>query len=122
MNNLFTLTLKSLGLPPPIFEHHFKPPRKESQRQPWRIDASYPEIKLAIEFEGGVYTYGRHNRPAGFLNDMIKYNALTLEGWRLLRYQPTKINYDEIVELYNKLSSNSFNDKSIASSASSTVL
>lgn len=63
-------------------EHRFHPARK------WRIDYAIIPHKIAIEVEGGAYTNGRHTRPMGFVNDMEKYNALTVHGWRLIRVQP----------------------------------
>ena len=85
------------GLPRPAFEYRFHPKRR------WRIDIAYPEILLAIEIEGGVWTRGRHVRGKGFLGDIEKYNALTECGWHLLRYQPGKIDYEQIRRIYNKL-------------------
>ena len=61
-------------------EYRFFPKRK------WRVDFAIPEIKLAIECEGGVFTNGRHNRASGFIKDIEKYNKLNELNWRLLRY------------------------------------
>jgi len=66
----------------PVREFMFHPKRK------WRSDFSYPDIKLAIEIEGGARTGGRHTRGQGFIDDMEKYNAMTELGWRLLRFIP----------------------------------
>lgn len=87
-----------LGLPCPEKEYRFHPERK------WRIDYSWPHKMLAIELEGGVYTQGRHVRPKGFMGDLAKYNALSEMGWVLLRYQPTKIDYDQIIRTYENRS------------------
>jgi very-short-patch-repair endonuclease len=78
------------GLPIPCAEYKFHPTRK------WRFDFCYPENKLAIEIEGGIFSKGRHVQGAGYIGDMQKYNAATLLGYRILRYQPGKINFDEI--------------------------
>ena len=43
-----------------ILEYKFYDTRK------WRIDIFIPDLKVAIELEGGVYTHGRHTRPKGF--------------------------------------------------------
>lgn len=53
--------------------------------QDWRLDFAWPDQRIALEVEGGVWTRGRHVRPAGFLGDVAKYNALTMLGWRLIR-------------------------------------
>lgn len=61
-------------------ELRFHPERK------WRVDFAFEEHRLAIEVEGGGWVNGRHNRGAGMEKDIEKYNALTLAGWRLLRF------------------------------------
>ena len=52
----------------------------------WRFDFSWPEYKLAVEIEGGVFVRGRHSRGAGFTKDCVKYNSAALKGWRVLRF------------------------------------
>lgn len=84
----------SAGLPIPQREFRFDPVRM------WRIDFAFPEKKLAIEIEGGIFTNGRHTRIGGFLGDIEKYNALTKAGWRLLRYPPRKIKFSEVMHVY----------------------
>lgn len=64
----------------PVREYRFHPSRK------WRFDYAFPEHKLAIEIEGGVWTGGRHTRGSGFVKDLEKYNQAVLLGWRVLRF------------------------------------
>lgn len=68
-----------------VKEHRFHPKRK------WRFDYAFPQAKVALEVEGGVWTQGRHTRPQGFLNDLEKYNTATLLGWRVLRTTPEQL-------------------------------
>ena len=51
----------------------------------WRLDFAWPELKLAIEVEGGVHTGGRHVSAVGFEADCAKYNAAAICGWTVLR-------------------------------------
>ena len=61
-------------------EYRFHPVRR------WRFDHANPEYKVAIEYEGGIWTGGRHTRGIGYKNDCDKYNAAQVLGWRVLRY------------------------------------
>lgn len=52
----------------------------------WRFDYAIPTLKIAIEIDGGVWLYGRHNRPEGYINDMEKLNTAASMGWLVLRF------------------------------------
>lgn len=64
----------------PLREFRFHPERK------WRFDFAFPNKKIAVEIEGGIWSAGRHNRGSGFMADAEKYNAAVILGWRVLRY------------------------------------
>lgn len=66
--------------PVPVAEYVFAHPRR------WRFDRAFVEERVAVELEGGVWTRGRHQRPAGFIGDLEKYNAAALGGWLVLRF------------------------------------
>jgi len=74
-----------MGLPAPVAELQFEPLRR------WRFDYSWPEAKIALEVEGGIWSGGRHTRGAGFVGDMAKYNHAARLGWRVLRVQPKEL-------------------------------
>ena len=57
----------------------------------WAADFAFPEARLLVEVEGGVWTQGRHVRGQGFINDCRKYNEAVLLGWRLLRFTPQMV-------------------------------
>lgn len=78
----FVASLVAGGLPEPVREYRFHPTRR------WRFDFAWPEQKVALEVDGGVWTGGRHTRGAGFIGDMEKLNAAGLAGWRFLRATP----------------------------------
>jgi hypothetical protein len=71
--------LKAAKLPLPVPEYRFDSKRK------WRFDFAWPDQRLALEVEGGIWTGGRHGRGKGFQEDCEKYNAATVAGWRVLR-------------------------------------
>jgi len=81
----FLKVLRALDIPEPVPEYRFHPDRR------WRLDYAWPDHKLAVEIEGGAWIQGRHTRGSGFLNDISKYNELTLAGWRLLRFTPAQL-------------------------------
>jgi hypothetical protein len=41
---------------------------------------------IGVEYEGGVFTSGRHIRPTGFINDCSKYNLANSLNIPVLRY------------------------------------
>lgn len=79
LEELLVWQLRVAGIPDPVREHRFFADRR------WRFDFAWPKQMLAVEVEGGVWSNGRHTRPAGFLADIEKYNRATLLGWRVLR-------------------------------------
>lgn len=72
--------LRSLGVEDVRQEYKFLHDRR------FRFDVAIPSSKVAIEFEGGIWSNGRHTRGKGYANDAKKYNMATMHGWRLLRY------------------------------------
>ena len=70
-------------------EYRFNPLRK------WRFDFAWPELMLAVEVEGGIWSGGRHTRGDGFIKDCEKYNCAAEYGWTVLRYANKPINSGE---------------------------
>jgi len=84
----------SCYLPEPLCEHRFHPTRR------WRFDFAWPQQKVALEVEG---LNGRHQRTAGFLKDMEKYNRATVMGWRVLRTTNRNLCMQETVDMIRML-------------------
>jgi len=76
----FAQQVRALRLPEPVREYRFDAIRR------WKFDFAWPAQKVAVECEGGIWTSGRHTRGAGFESDCEKYNAATLQGWRVVRF------------------------------------
>lgn len=70
------------GLPEPTFEHRFHPTRK------WQLDLAWPDRRVCVEVQGGIWTGGRHTRGAAMLKEWEKLNELAGLGWRVLYVQP----------------------------------
>jgi len=66
--------------PEPTPEYRFHPKRR------WRFDFAYPELKIAVEVEGGTWTKGAHVRGKHFTSDCEKYNNAILLGWQVFRF------------------------------------
>lgn len=84
------------GIPAPQREYLFHPSRQ------WRLDFAWPAQLVAVEIEGGIWKKGRHVRGRGYRDDLEKYNALALAGWRLLRFEPGRVGYEKIKEALGK--------------------
>jgi len=82
---VFLALLKAKGLPQPVQEYRFHPTRQ------WRLDMAWPESKVALEVEGGIWTRGRHARGAGMMADMDKYSWAAVMGWCLIRRVPSNL-------------------------------
>ncbi len=78
----FLLELEAHGVDVPVREYAFA---AELGRR-FRFDFAWPDKKIYVEIEGGVWVSGRHNRAYGFIRDAEKYNLATLLGWRGLRF------------------------------------
>lgn len=71
----FRRLLETAGIPTPEAEWRFHPIRKH------RLDFAWPDAKLGLEVEGGVWSRGRHGRGSGIVKDMEKGNLLACAGW-----------------------------------------
>lgn len=99
-HRIFDGILNSINVPPATHEHKFHAIRL------WRFDYCWPDKKIALEVEGGVFTGGRHTSGPGFIGDMEKYNQAVLLGWRIIRTTPSELlkigTANLIRELYNQ--------------------
>jgi len=88
----FLLMLKARKLPIPVQEHRFHEVRK------FRLDWAWPEHKLGLEVDGGVWTGGAHGRGTGIVRDQEKTNLAATEGWRILRVMPSTLATDATID------------------------
>lgn len=80
------------GLPPPKREGRLVPGRR------FRCDLYWPEAKVVCEVEGDIWRGGRHSRGNGMTTDAVKYNLLTLLGWKVLRVTANHIQNGEAIQ------------------------
>jgi hypothetical protein len=74
-------------------EYRFCPSRR------FAFDRAWPEAKVALEVDGGIWTQGRHVRGAGYLKDLEKFALAFVGGWWVLRV-PWKWIEDGTAEKY----------------------
>lgn len=100
IDTAFTTHLKKQFEAEAVAEYRFDKIRK------WRFDYAIPELKIAIEIEGGSWVQGRHTRAAGFVADMEKYNAAEASGWHVLRCLPQQQFTNEFMNTIKKMIQN----------------
>ena len=79
LEETFALQIRALRLPEPVREYRFNEARK------FRFDFAWPNLKIAVEIDGGTWSGGRHVRGAGYHNDAVKQNMAACSGWAVLR-------------------------------------
>jgi len=72
--------LKQLKIPMPERQYRFYDDRK------WPFDFAWPDKKVAVEIDGGIWSGGRHTRGRGFIGDCDKINRAQILGWVVLRF------------------------------------
>jgi very-short-patch-repair endonuclease len=74
--------------------------RDTGKPRQWRFDFAWVQAQVAVEVEGfnvqrltsGRFVcIGAHTDPAGFLDDMDKYNMAAEHGWTVLRFGEKQI-------------------------------
>lgn len=86
-HTVFLAMLKEAKIAAPVAEHGFA--KDEGRR--FRFDYSWPDVKVAIEVEGGIWSRGSHGRGTGIVRDMEKGNLAAVKGWTVLRLTPQQL-------------------------------
>ncbi len=84
-HGLFFGLLKRDGIPLPVTEFRFAPPRR------WRMDYCWKAQFVGLEVDGAVWVAGRHTRGSGWIKDTEKLNAAAIAGYRMLRCTPKQL-------------------------------
>ena len=92
----FPWLCEAAGLPRPVAEYRFAPPRR------WRIDWAFLDAKIALEVQGGLFSGGRHVRGAALLKEHEKLNALAIAGYRVLFVTPQQFAAGDAIALVQK--------------------
>lgn len=104
LESLFDRQIEERTLSRPSKELAFHEPEPGQKKRRWRFDRAWPELKLAVEIEGGTWLRAsRHTSGAGFHNDTVKYNTALVQGWRVLRFTSKSIRDGSAIEMVEKL-------------------
>jgi very-short-patch-repair endonuclease len=79
----FLRVLRRFGLPAPEFQYEVW----DGGRFVARVDAAYPDRKVAIEVDGFEF----HSSPDAFQADRTRQNDLVRLGWRVLRFTASDV-------------------------------
>jgi len=82
---------RARGWPVPVGEHRFHDTRR------WRFDAAWPDLMLALEFQGGEWVKGRHTRPKGYAKDCEKFSVAAAMGWRVMPVTYTQLKSGDVL-------------------------
>lgn len=93
--DLLHFQMKAIGLKP-VCEYKFHKERR------WRADFAFPDQRVLVEFEGGVFSGGRHTRGAGFEKDCEKYNSAVMLGYHVLRFTKRHVESGEALQMIEK--------------------
>ena len=66
-------------------QHRYVPGRM------FRADFAFPEQKLIVEVDGGVFNRRAHGSVAGIIADMQRTNLAAINGWRVMRFRPDEV-------------------------------
>lgn len=95
----FDLQCRSYRLPPYVRQFELlkfeQTPRKDGKAIPkvWRFDFVWPQFKLIVEVNGGVWMPGggAHSHPIDITRNMTKQNEAVFAGFQVLQFTPDDI-------------------------------
>ncbi len=61
----------------------------------WRFDFAWPDIRFALEVNGGIFVRGGHSRGAGQEKDMEKIAEAAILGWTTIAVSSNQIKSGE---------------------------
>lgn len=81
---------------------HLQEEYRFDEKRMWRFDWCIESLKVAVEFEGGIFQANSgHKTAKHYTKDTEKYNRAAQLGWRVLRY--TALNYKNVINDLNEI-------------------
>lgn len=75
--------IRFYSLPEPVRQFQFAAPDRK-----WKADFAWPDRKILVEVQGGLYIAGGHNRGAQMENQYEKMNEAQKRGYRIFLFGP----------------------------------
>lgn len=97
LEQLFAFQLRAMKMPEGRREYRFHPKRM------WRLDFAWPEQKIGVEIEGGVWSSGRHTTGVGFTLDCEKYAEAMCLGWSILRVTGSQVENGQAINWFMRV-------------------
>lgn len=103
----FAKLIQIEGLPNPVRQFHVYPltallSKKPRRLVPWRYDFAWPERKLLVDVQGGVFIRGRHVRGAGYERDCRKHSHAVLQGYSVLTVTSSMVRSHEAMRILSE--------------------
>jgi len=94
LEDQFAVQIERYGLPEPVREYQF-----EDTPVAWRWDFAWPQYKLLVEINGGIYQDPPtgHRSISGLLRDYAKLNAATQRHWWSMAFDNKAVESGEAV-------------------------
>lgn len=92
----FFAALDRWNLPRPEYEGRFHHVRR------WRFDYLWPDRKLALEVDGGLFTGGAHVQGARIRKTHQKLNMAAALGWRVMVTTPDDLTTPGLLALLRR--------------------
>lgn len=84
------------GGDPWVTEYRFHPMRK------WSLDWAWVNLKIGVEYHGGVFGNGHHSRGDGLTDDAEKSAEAQILGWIVIAATPPSVRDGRAFDLINR--------------------
>lgn len=96
VEDLFNTQVEIEEIVVPTREYKFLKDRK------FRFDFAWVHLKVAVEIQGGVFTYGGHSTGMGITRDCEKLALANIEGWTVFHFTSGQVRSGEAIAWLNQ--------------------
>lgn len=83
----FAWQIKQSGIVQPLRQYPFA----KCIGRLYRSDFAWPDERLMVEINGGLFVGGRHSNGVGLENDMERNALASALGWRVIQFSPRHV-------------------------------